>query len=93
MDNVKKIAESANVHVEIGGEAEVCEIQLPRIVLSLVMAFAIIYFILIWHFRKVKTATLLFATLSLCAFGTGFSMVVVGLDFSVTCVLGIVSLL
>ena len=93
LDNVKKIAESANVHVEIGGEAEVCEIQLPRIVLSLVMAFAIIYFILIWHFRKVKTATLLFATLSLCAFGTGFSMVVVGLDFSVTCVLGIVSLL
>ena len=93
LDNVKKIAESENVHVEIGGESEVCEIQLPRIVKSLVLAFAIIFFILLWHFRNVKTATLLFVTLLLCAFGTGFSMFVVDLDFSVTCVLGIVSLL
>lgn len=93
LDNVKKIAESENVHVEIGGEPEVCEIQLPRIAKSLALAFAIIFFILLWHFRNVRSATLLFGTLSLCAFGTGFSMFVVDLDFSVTCVLGIVSLL
>ena len=68
-------------------------VQMPRIITSLVAAVIIIFFILLWHFKKISTAVLLFVSLSLCAFGTGVSMAIVGLDFSVTCVLGIVSLL
>lgn len=93
LQKVREIAKTENVDVEIGGEGEVVDVQMPRIITSLIAAVIIIFFILLWHFKKVSTAVLLVGSLSLCAFGTGISMAIVGLDFSVTCVLGIVSLL
>jgi multidrug efflux pump subunit AcrB len=93
LEKVREIAKTENVHVEIGGEGEIVNEQMPRIIISLVAAIVIIFFILLWHFKKISTALLLVGSLSLCAFGTGMSMFVANLDFSVTCVLGIVSLL
>lgn len=93
LPKVKEIAEAENVHVEIGGEADIVNEQMPRIATSLVFAIIIIFFILLWHFKKISTALLLVGSLSLCVLGTGISMWAGGLDFSVTCVLGIVSLL
>lgn len=90
---VREIARAENVQVEIGGEGEIVDVQMPRIIISLVAAIVIIFFILLWHFKKISTAVLLVGSLSLCAFGTGMSMFMANLDFGVTCVLGIVSLL
>ena len=93
LQKVREIAKAENVDVEIGGEGEIVDVQMPRIITSLAAALIIIFFILLWHFRKISTAVLLFGSLSLCAFGTGVAMSIANLDFSVTCVLGIVSLL
>lgn len=99
LDNIQTIvnrisAESGeSMKVELGGEAAVVSEQLPRIISALVFAVAIILFILIWHFRKISTAIMLLCSLGLCLLGTGMSLFLSGIDFGVTCVLGIISLL
>lgn len=93
LDKVKSIAESENVWVEIGGESFSTGEQMPRIFTSLACAIVIMFFIMLWHFKKLSTTVLMMAALSLCAFSTGVAMSAVNLEFSITCVLGIVSLL
>lgn len=81
------------VTVTYGGELEENEEQMPNIMAGLVVAVVIIFFILVFHFRRIGTATLLLASLSLCLFGTAVGVMIQGVDFGVTCVLGIVSLM
>ena len=52
-----------------------------------------ILFILIVHFRRVSIALLIFFSMLLCLFGTAVGILVQGVDFSMTCFLGIVSLM
>lgn len=66
---------------------------LPDVVASLIIAVAIIFFILVAHFKRIATAGLLLACLSLCLFGTALGVLIQGVDFGVTCVLGLVSLM
>ena len=60
---------------------------------GLALAAAIIFFILLAHFRKVSIALLMFASLLLCLFGTATGVLIQGVDFGVTCVLGIIALM
>jgi multidrug efflux pump len=81
------------VSISYGGEMEDSNETTPQIVAALCIAVAIIFFILIFHFKKISTATLVLVCLSLCLFGATFGVWVQGVDFSVTCFLGIVSLM
>lgn len=81
------------VTVAYGGELEENEEQMPNIMAALCIAVVIIFFILVWHFRRIGTATLLLACLTLCLFGTAVGVLVQGVDFGVTCTMGIVSLM
>lgn len=81
------------ITVTYGGEQEANDELMPNLMAGLVIAIALIFFILVFHFKRVGTATLLLTCLSLCLFGTAVGIMVQGVDFSVTCVLGIVSLM
>lgn len=60
---------------------------------GLVIASLIIFFILLMHFDKINISLLIFASMSLCLFGAATGVIIHGLSFSVTCVLGLVSLM
>lgn len=81
------------VRLTYGGELEENEDYMPQIMGVLVISVAIIFFILVFHFKCVMMATLMLVCLSLCLFGTATGVLIQGVDFGVTCTLGIVSLM
>lgn len=81
------------ITVTYGGEQEENDEQMPNIIGGLVIAIAIIFFILVFHFKRISTATLLLVSLSLCLFGTAAGIHIQGVDLSLTCILGVVSLM
>ena len=83
----------AGINVSYGGEEEQGVEKMPQIMSGLMVAAAVIFFILLAHYRKISIATLVFASLALCVFGTAAGVLIQGIDFSITCVLGITSLM
>ena len=59
---------------------------------GVVIAFIIIFLILIFHFKKLKLATMVMLSIILCAFGAGFGVWVLHIDFNAFALLGIVGL-
>ena len=94
---VKKIVERMNIPagiaVSYGGEEEQSVEKMPSIIGGLAIAVVIIFFILLFHFRKISIAALIFASLLLCLFGTAAGILIQGVDLSITCILGMVSLM
>ena len=94
---VKKIVDRMNIPagitVSYGGEEEQSVEKMPSIIGGLAIAALIIFFILLLHFRKISIATLIFVSLALCLFGTAAGILIQGVDLSITCILGIVSLM
>jgi multidrug efflux pump subunit AcrB len=90
---VKETKLSPDVSVAYGGEIEENEEQTPHIIASVVIAIIIIFFILVWHFKNIRTATLLLLSLTLCLFGTAIGVLLQGVDFGITAVLGLISLM
>ena len=87
----KALAEG--VTLTYGGELEENEEQMPNLMGALCIAIVIIYFILIWHFKRIATATMMLCCLSLCLIGTAIGVKIQGVNLGVTCILGVVSLL
>ncbi len=92
-DAIKDIDIPEGVSVVRGGEYENSMDLMPEIGLALVMAVAIIFFILLFHYTQIGVAALLVLSLLLCIPGAGIGMVIDGTVISLTCVLGIVSLM
>lgn len=85
---------TASVQADIArGEQEANDDKMPMIMNGLALAAAIIFFILLAHFRKVSIAVLMFVSLLLCLFGTAVGILIQGVTFGVTCVLGIIALM
>lgn len=57
------------------------------------ISVVIIFFLMLAHFRKISTATLLLVSLSMVMFGTAMGILIPGGNFSLTCNLGIISLM
>ncbi len=81
------------VTLTYGGDDEQDNENLPPIMGALAIAAFIIFFILLAHFRRISIALLIFASLTLCLFGTAVGVLIQGVDFGVTCTLGIISLM
>ncbi len=75
-----------------GGEIAENESSLPQLFGALIIAVVIIFFLMVNHFKRISTATLLLLSLTLCFFGTAVGLVVTG-EFTMTSVLGFVSLM
>lgn len=64
----------------------------PEILVTFFCAVAILFLFLLVHFKKVSIAVLTLVQSSLCLFGAFFGLWLFGLDFGLTSVLGLISL-
>ncbi|MDO4160847.1 MAG: efflux RND transporter permease subunit [Prevotellaceae bacterium] len=92
-DKLAEIESKDGVNITLGGEYEENGEYMPQIIMGLIIAVAIIFTILLAHFKRVSTATLILACLSLCLFGAVAGAWIQGVDFGVTCILGMISLM
>jgi multidrug efflux pump subunit AcrB len=92
-DMMSRVNLSPDITVAYGGEIEENEEQTPHIIASVVIAIIIIFFILVWHFKHITTAVLLLLSLTLCLFGTAIGVKLQGVEFGITAVLGLISLM
>jgi multidrug efflux pump subunit AcrB len=83
----------AEVEIEYGGEEEQDSEVLPTVMSAFTISVFIIFLILVFHFKRIKIALLVFSSSLLTLFGAAFGVWVMGIDFSMTAILGIVSLI
>lgn len=76
-----------------GGEYEDTMEILPDLLKALMLAVAIIFFILLAHYKKAGVSVLLLVSLALCIPGAGLGLAIQGVVLSLTCVLGFISLM
>ena len=65
---------------------------IPEIIISFLAAVLVLFFFLLFHFKKISLALLTLLLSSLCLFGAFFGLWIFRLDFSITAVLGLISL-
>lgn len=80
------------VTIEYGGLSGVNNAVIPEILLSFICAVAVLFFFLLFHFKKISLAVLSIVLSMLCLFGASFGLWVYGFDFGITSVLGLISL-
>lgn len=80
------------VSIEYGGLSGVNDAVIPEILLSFICAVAVLFFFLLFHFKKISLAVLSIVLSMLCLFGASFGLWVYGFDFGITSVLGLISL-
>lgn len=93
VDRFKQNTDMKNLTISYGGAKENDEETMPQMMVSFAIAVAIIFFILIFHFKSMRLAIIVLASCSLCLFGAALGIKIMGIDFSVTSVLGLVSLI
>ncbi len=81
------------LQVSYGGQYETDMEQMPNIIAALIIAIGIIFFVLLWHFRNVRESVVMLCSLALCLFGASMGIWIAGIDLSLTCILGFVSLM
>lgn len=93
MDSVRRMSLPEGLQISRGGEWENTMDTLPQILSGLALAVAVIFFILLFHYAAADTSLLLLLSLLLCMPGAAFGLIVQDTAMSLTCVLGIVSLM
>ncbi|MFC3756568.1 efflux RND transporter permease subunit [Chryseobacterium tructae] len=93
VDSLLKNKEYKNIDVKYGGVSESNEESIPQTLLALLIAVFIIYFVLVFHYKKISLANLTLASTILCFFGAAFGIWVTGFEFGMTSVLGFVCLI
>ncbi len=80
------------VTIEYAGLTATNRTVIPEIALSFIAACSVLFLFLMIHFHKASIAVLTMALSSLCLFGASFGLWIFGLDFCMTAVLGLISL-
>lgn len=93
MSKIKKLNKPDDVTIVYGGDYEQFETIVPNIAKAIGMAVVIIFFILLFHYKKVKVSLLLLLCMIFSVPGAGFGLLIQGGVFSLTCTLGIISLM
>lgn len=90
---IKGITLHKGIELTYGGAEEFDSEIFPQIILALIIAVGIIFFILLFHFKRVNLALLILSSISLCLPGAAFGIWVMGVDISFTGILGIIALM
>ena len=90
---VKRLKLPASLSVTTGGMFEKDSETLPMVVSGVIVAILIIFFILLFHFKRISLALINLSAMALCVFGAAIGLFVTGYDLSITCILGLVSLM
>lgn len=81
-----------NIKISYGGLSSTNGQLIPEIGLSFLCAVMILFLFLLLHFKKISIAVLTIVLSLLCLFGAFFGLWLFGVDFSMTAVLGLISL-
>lgn len=81
------------VTVEYGGDYENTFELVPQIVKAMLIAVVIIFFIILLHYKQVGISVILLVSLLLCVPGAAIGLMIMGEPISLTCTLGIISLM
>ncbi|MDR2859511.1 MAG: efflux RND transporter permease subunit [Mediterranea sp.] len=84
---------SKDLTISYGGVKESDEETLPQLLIGLTIAVCIIFFILLFHYKKISLALLTLEATTLSFFGAIFGVWVTGSELGVTSILGLVSLI
>ncbi len=93
MDSLSSVPLPEGVEITKMGEWDNTMSTLPQILGGLAIAIVIIFFILLLHYAEADTAVLLLLCLLLCIPGAAIGLKIQDTDLSLTCVLGLVSLM
>jgi multidrug efflux pump subunit AcrB len=80
------------VAYKYGGLSEFEDEVMSPMYLAMVIAFIMMFLILVFHFRKVKLAVIVMLSSALSIFGAAFGVWALGIDFSAFAILGIIGL-
>ena len=86
-----KLPQGLEVHM--GGMLEKDTETLPQVASGVLIAVFIIFFILLFHFKRISLALVNISAMSLCVFGAAVGLLITGYDISITGILGVVSLM
>ncbi len=90
--DLDKMKLPAGVTVEPGGTYAITSSMLPNLLMSVVAAICVMFLVLIIHYGKLDISLLSISMAVLCVFGATFGLWIFGLDFSISAVLGLISL-
>ncbi|MCD1117587.1 efflux RND transporter permease subunit [Chryseobacterium turcicum] len=93
VSNLSKDIKDHKVTVSYGGVKENTDETLPKIIRGLVISIAIIFFILVFHFKNPGLAGLVLASTTFSFLGAALGLWIMDMEFSITAVLGLVSLI
>lgn len=81
------------VTIHYGGVTEMMKETVPGLVQTVAAALLVLLVLLVYHFKKVSISILSLSVSLLCLFGACFGLWMFQLDFSITAVLGVISLI
>ncbi len=93
MSEIDQLDLPDDVTIEYGGDYENTFDILPQIVSALLISVVIIFFIILLHYKQVGISMILLLSLLLCIPGAALGLIVMGEPISLTCTLGIISLM
>jgi multidrug efflux pump subunit AcrB len=81
------------VRITYGGALEHTMETVPGLVMSVLAALLVLLVLLVYHFKKLNIAFLSLSSSLLCLFGAAFGLWMFDQDFSITAILGVISLI
>jgi multidrug efflux pump subunit AcrB len=90
---LKENPQPEGVEVSYGGLTGVNGQVIPQIALSFLAAVLVLFVFLLYHFGRLDIVFLTLSASLICVFGACLGLWIFGLDFSITAVLGVVSLI
>lgn len=92
-EKVKALDLPSDLKVVTGGMSEKDAETMPQVVTGVLIAVLIIFFILLFHFKRISLALVNISSMMLCMFGAAAGLLITGYDMSLTAILGVVSLM
>ena len=93
IENELKPSLPDGVEISYGGLTGVNGMVIPEIALSFLAAVLVLFVFLLYHFGRLDIVFLTLSASLICVFGACLGLWIFGLDFSITAVLGVVSLI
>ena len=90
---IKKLDLPQTVRVQTGGMLERDMETQPQVFSGVAIAILVIFFILVFHFKKISLALVNLSSMALCILGAAIGLLITGYDMSLTGILGVVSLM
>lgn len=95
-DEIFKWVKKSGKHdfeISAGGLTKTNEEMVPQILVAIIAAIAVMFAVLLYNYQRINLSLLTISTALLTLFGAFFGLWLFGLDFSISAVLGIISLI